>query len=248
MKKNLVTEKKGFRRYVKFVVGSLATAVLISVGVPDVNAGAELNSGSLESLVATHEQSEINLDELNNFFTDELLRFVDENKLNVELEDIQLEFKEDPSQSELNQQELKEAVELELENIKEGLLATENSLEENLVTTRLKHHGGTSYTASVWSGVPAVGWGYIQQDFVATVSNNRISNTRFTSNSFQVGVVSGSWTPIRSWFELSNNNTHLDIRMRGTLTYGIPNTILSGTITATFLQTTRGSGNRLVLR
>lgn len=59
------------------------------------------------------------------------------------------------------------------------------------------------------------------------------------------GASIGSWSHNRSWPTKLNNNTRVEIRMKGTLTYGIKDTPLSVTIDATFLDKFRGSGGVL---
>ena len=40
-------------------------------------------------------------------------------------------------------------------------------------------NNGSYYTARVWSGVPAIGHGYINQDFRVTISGGRVISTNF---------------------------------------------------------------------
>ena len=140
-----------------------------------------------------------------------------------------------------NEQEFEEALIDELEYIKDNLLGMQVMELHELPTGRLVHNGGTSYRARV----PSVGWGHINQYFNATVSNGRISHVSLNGSSFQTGISWGIWTHNRSWTTLHTNNTHLDIRMQGTLRYSLLG-VFSGSMSATFLQMTRGSGNRLV--
>ena len=215
----------------KIVFGLLSALMIFGILTPSVS--------------AISYAYDINLDYLNALVEEQLLNFVEENDLSVELENIIIELNSDYIS---DGKGFMNTLELELNTIKESLLYAEMELIEQPLSPieRLIHNGGTSYRARVWGGVPAIGWGWINQDFTASVSNGRISNVRLQGNSYITGFLIGRWSHIRSWHELHTNNTRLDMRMRGTLSYGVGQ--FSITMSATFLQQLRGNGNRLVQR
>lgn len=59
---------------------------------------------------------------------------------------------------------------------------TNFSFENHSIQTRSIVDRGSYYIAKVESLVPAIGWGYICQDFQATVNSGRISNIHPISN------------------------------------------------------------------
>jgi len=105
---------------------------------------------------------------------------------------------------------------------------------------------GNTWTASVWSGVPGIGWGYIKQDFRATVSSGVISSPSNLGSSYASGFTLGSWSPNYTTYTRSNSNKYLDIRMKGTYKYGIGDFAIN--YPATFLEMVQGSGSRLISR
>ncbi len=106
--------------------------------------------------------------------------------------------------------------------------------------------GTASYVASVWCGIPALGWCYVKQDFKATVTSGKIGTVSMQGSSRLTGVSIASWSHNRSWATKTNSNTRVEIRSKGTLTYGIKGTPLKITTDATFLDFWKASGSKLV--
>lgn len=99
---------------------------------------------------------------------------------------------------------------------------------------------GSFYIAKVWAGLPAIGWGYINQDFSATKSGSKIKSIKLLGSSYKTGVMAGSWTHNRSWIEkASGSTTSADIYMRGVFHYVVKGSPLA--TSATFKKTVRGS-------
>ena len=101
-----------------------------------------------------------------------------------------------------------------------------------------------SYTASVESMIPAIGWGYINQDFTANVSSSKISSLSLVGNSYDTGFTLGTWEPNYSWYEISSNKQFCQIHMKGTINYLWD--ALNITKDCTFLDTFKASGSTLV--
>lgn len=101
-----------------------------------------------------------------------------------------------------------------------------------------------SYTASVESMIPAIGWGYIKQDFKATVSSSKISNISLVGRSYDTGFTLGSWEPNYSWYEVSSNKQFCQIHMKGTINYLWEGLNISKD--CTFLDTFKASDSTLV--
>lgn len=98
--------------------------------------------------------------------------------------------------------------------------------------------GTESYerTASVWCGVPAIGWAYINQDYKVTIRDDAYyESVEFLGDSYKTGIALGSWTHIRSWYELGYYKTYADIHIKGVLDYSLKSGIIS--TEATFLYT-----------
>lgn len=101
-----------------------------------------------------------------------------------------------------------------------------------------------SYTASVESMIPAIGWGYIKQDFKANVSSSKISSVTLVGSSYDTGFTLGSWEPNYSWYDISNNKQFVQIHMKGTIYYLWKGLNISHS--CTFLDTFKASGSKLV--
>lgn len=101
-----------------------------------------------------------------------------------------------------------------------------------------------SYTASVESMIPAIGWGYIKQDFTANVSSSRISSVSLVGSSYDTGFTLGSWEPNYSWTDISSNKQFVQIHMKGTINYLWEGLNISKD--CTFLDTFKASGSSLV--
>lgn len=101
-----------------------------------------------------------------------------------------------------------------------------------------------SYTASVESMVPAIGWGYINQDFKANVSSSKISSVTLVGSSYSTGFTLGRWEPNYSWSVISSNKQYCQIHMKGTISYLWNELNIKNA--CTFLDTFKASGSTLV--
>lgn len=79
-----------------------------------------------------------------------------------------------------------------------------------------------SYLASVWSGIPSGGHGYVKQKFNATVGGGKVYNPVFTSSSYQTGFTYATWSGVDSWFKRVNDRRCLEVYIQGVLTYPGP--------------------------
>jgi len=112
----------------------------------------------------------------------------------------------------------------------------ENIISQNdtsLVSASMS--GSYERQASVWCGVPAIGWAYINQDYNAHINNGYFESIEFLGDSYKTYFSLGAWTPIRSWYELSYYRTYVDIYMKGVLDYSFKLGLIS--TTGTFLYT-----------
>lgn len=105
-------------------------------------------------------------------------------------------------------------------------------------------YGTGNYTASVWSGIPAIGWGYIKQDFRAAIYSGKVASVKMLGSSWASGVTIGTWNPSYSWTKRTSNHTKLEVYMKGSLYYVVKGVTIGGA--QTFLDFWKASGSRLV--
>lgn len=174
-------------------------------------------------------------DNLNRYIKSELETFIKENNLNIEINNINFKLKKSSNRTEL---------EKDINKIKESLLTyKKTSVQEHEIQPYIVNKG-SYYIAKVWSGVPSVGHGYINQDFSVRISNGKITSVNLLGSSYQTGFTFARWNPNRSWTTLSQNNTHLAIRMKGVLNYTF--NIFEGGMDATFVEDVKVSNGKLV--
>lgn len=179
----------------------------------------------------------IKTEALNYHIKTELERFIKENNIHVKIDDINFKLKEE------NTKDIESKINQDIEYLKESLLKTKMSVSESEMQPYLVNKG-SYYTAKVFSGIPSLGVGHIQQDFKATISNGKISKVSLLGNSYQTGILYAKWNPTRSWTTLSKSNKHLAIRMKGVLNYTL--NIFEGGYSATFVEDVKVSGSKLV--
>lgn len=191
-------------------------------------------SFSMVSVFATTNQSS---DMLNAYIKDELEAFIQENNLDIELSNINFSLKKP-----LNKIEL----EKNIDTIKESLLVSKKrqTIINEFELQPYILNRGSYYISQVWCGVPGVGYGHINQDFSAKISNGKITNIRLLGASYKTGYTIARWSPNRSWTILSKNNTHLSIYMKGVLNYTF--NIFDGGMSATFRENIKVSNGKLV--
>lgn len=145
-----------------------------------------------------------------------------------------------PIDSNMSEEEIEESVRSCVDMMKTVISNTSTQIIYQSDMTRATG----SYTASVESMIPAIGWGYINQDFKATVSSSKISSVSLLGNSYDTGFTLGSWEPNYSWYDISSNKQYLQIRMKGTINYLWESLNIS--TDCTFLDTFKASGSTLV--
>jgi hypothetical protein len=191
----------------------------------------------------------LELQAIETLLNDQVTHYVNSLGLNVTIGAFQIDLDQSACEVEnLNHEEFLAAVVGEIGNLRELFSSVTIDVEAHPEAdhARLIHRGGNSYTARVWSGIPSIGWAYVNQDFTATVNRGWIGSFSMVGGSYQTGVAVASWGGINSWGVLQPNGTRLEIHMRGTLSYGIPHTPAHVSTVATFVEFTRGHGDRLV--
>lgn len=190
-----------------------------------------LSFSTVSVFATTNEYSE----GLNDYIKSELETFIKQNNLNIELNNINFKLKKSLNKTELDE---------DINKIKESLLAyRKTTIHEHEIQPYIVDKG-SYYTAKVWSGVPSIGHGYINQDFSVNISNGRITSINILGNSYQTGFTLAVWNPNRSWTTLTQNNTHLGIHMKGVLNYTF--NIVQGGMDATFVEDVKVSNGKLV--
>ncbi|NGP46115.1 hypothetical protein G4V62_14565 [Bacillaceae bacterium SIJ1] len=209
---------------------ALTTVATFTLGAFGPAASAQENESAkiLEDLSAQHLQ--------------ELREYTEENNFDVVIHDFELTMDEGKLED-YNFDPL--AIEAKLDNQLEEMKENFKNIEKEQSISPM---AVDEYTASVWSGVPGIGHAYINQDFEADVSSGKIHDVNLLGRSYDTGIQVGSWKHNRSWADISSSDRYLDVRMKGTLHYGIKGTPLSGSLSATFLDKFRASGSRLVSR
>lgn len=121
-----------------------------------------------------------------------------------------------------NEEQLNQEVENVIKQVKEDFKNLETEVETKPVYTPMglsyDSDEGT-YSVGVANGVPAIGWGYVYQDFKASVSGGKINSITLLSDSYKEGVTLSGWTPIRSYFTISKNKKFAQFNMKGTISY-----------------------------
>lgn len=181
--------------------------------------------------------NEETIENLNAYIKTELEEFIKQNDISIEIDDINFKLKNDNIPS-------KDDVEKDIETLKESLLMNQKSSVEKQEIQPYLVNNGSYYTAKVWSGVPSFGYGYIQQDFSAKISSGKITSISMLGSSYQTGLIYAKWNANRSWTEMSQNNTHVAIYMKGVLNYTL--NIFEGGVAATFVEDLKVSNGKLV--
>lgn len=167
---------------------------------------------------------------------EELNTWAEENGIGVRFENFHIT----PINADMSETELENSVRSYVEMMKKAISNMSIKIAYQPGTTRATG----SYTASVESMIPAIGWGYINQDFTASVSSSRISSVTLKGNSYDTGFTLGTWEPNYSWSDISSNKQYLQIYMKGTINYLWE--ALNITKDCTFLDTFKASGSTLV--
>lgn len=166
---------------------------------------------------------------------EELNAWAEENGIGIKFEDFHIT----PTDDNMSDAEIEASVRSYVEMMKNAM--SNMSVE---IVSRSATRAIGSYTASVESLVPAIGWGYINQDFKANVSSSKISSITLVGNSYDTGFTLGSWEPNYSWSVISSNKQYCQIHMKGTISYLWE--ALNIKKACTFLDTFKASGSTLV--
>ncbi|ERL66596.1 hypothetical protein [Schleiferilactobacillus shenzhenensis] len=133
------------------------------------------------------------------------------------------------------------------DNVNQGTLPQpqKNPVIGNSASTMsFSYNGSNNYTAYVWSGVPGIGWGHINQDFTATVSGGKISSLTKRGSSYPSGITWAQWTANYTDVSFNSSKTTVNISMHGTLNYTLK--LLGGNLPATFLAQGKVKSGRIV--
>lgn len=168
------------------------------------------------------------------YVADELNAWTQEHNIGVTFENVHIVPKDNMSDA-----EIEESVKSYVGMMKNAL----NNMSQKIVYPSMTRATG-SYTAKVESMIPAIGWGYINQDFTANVSSSKISSVTLKGSSYDTGFTIGTWDPNYSWYDISSNKKYLQIHMKGTINYLWE--ALNITQDCTFLDTFKASGSTLV--
>lgn len=104
---------------------------------------------------------------------------------------------------------------------------------------------GTSvYKARVWSGIPALGHGYVNQEVRATVTSGKITSASNVGPSWMSGAQIGTWSPAYTTLTRTKSNTRLKVQIKGQIYYVWKGVTLGGR--QTFLTGFKVSGGKLV--
>lgn len=166
---------------------------------------------------------------------EELNTWAEENGIGVKFENFHIT----PTDDNMSDAEIEASVRSYVEMMKNAM----SNMSVEVVPQPTTRATG-SYKASVESMIPAIGWGYINQDFKANVSSSKISSVTLVGNSYDTGFTLGTWEPNYSWSEISSNKQYCQIHMKGTINYLWD--ALNITKDCTFLDTFKASGSTLV--
>lgn len=170
------------------------------------------------------------------YAAEELNTWAEEHGIGVKFENFHIT----PINDDVSEAELEQSVRSYVEMMKNAI----SNMSIKIVYQPSVTRATGSYTASVESMIPAIGWGYINQDFTASVSSSRISSVTLKGNSYDTGFTLGTWEPNYSWSDISSNKQYLQIHMKGTINYLWD--ALNITKDCTFLDTFKASGSTLV--
>ena len=174
--------------------------------------------------------------EPNKYIEQELNTWAEANGVGVVFENVYIS----PSRSDMSVEEIEKSVKSYVKMMKNAM----QNMEVKLIERSNMARATGSYTASVESMIPAIGWGYIKQDFTANVNSSRISSVSLVGSSYDTGFTLGSWEPNYSWTDISSNKQFVQIHMKGTINYLWEGLNISKD--CTFLDTFKASGSSLV--
>ncbi len=180
------------------------------------------------------------INEIENYIQSELTAFINEENLSISLGEISctLDFSKI---DDLNN--IENLVDEKLDIVKTDLKSS-NAEIDNKIMTRGISTSGDVYVAKVESLVPAIGWGYICQDFSASVTNSKINSVSLIGSSYDTGFTLGTWEHNYSWYDISSNKGYVQVRMKGTISYLWD--LINISAPCTFKATGKASGSSIV--
>lgn len=173
----------------------------------------------------------------------EMNEYIQDTQLPMEVEGFAVSFRDDVDLSQYTDAEIENLLRADAERMKEVLSSSEIVLTVK-PQPRLTDHGNGEYTAEIWAGVPSVGWCTVKQDFRATISGGKVQSITFLGDGYMTGVSWGQYNHIRSWYERYENNTKVDINIKGNINYLF--NLVNANYEATFLEELEVSGGVLV--
>lgn len=173
----------------------------------------------------------------------EMESYIQNTSFPVEIENFTVSLRDDVDLSQYTDAEIETLLREDIDKMKEILSNNEISLTVKS-QPRLTNNGSGEYTAEVWAGVPSVGWCTVKQDFKATISGGKVQSISFLGDGYMTGVSWGQYNHIRSWYECYENNTKVDIYIKGNINYLF--NLVNSNYAATFLEELEVSGNTLV--
>ena len=169
------------------------------------------------------------------FIYEELNDYAKENGIGVIFENILIT----PIYDNISDKEIEQSTRTYVEMMKKAL----SEKTSTIVYEPSKLRTIRNYTASVESMIPAIGWGYIKQDFKADVTSSKVSKVSLIGSSYDTGFTIGTWEPNYSWYAISKNQLYLQIYMKGSINYLWD--ALNITQACIFEETYKGNGTRL---
>jgi hypothetical protein len=230
----------------KFIAASLiATTIIPATGA----FAAENTSDTLVTAQQSPTVVSANVDSsLINYVESELSAFIQNNDLKVSIDDFRVTLRDDIDISKYTIEEKQQLLEKDISNMKEQLLSTDYSLttpiNEDQIVPRIADLGNGEYTAEIWSGVPAVGWSTVKQDFKASISNGKVKSITFLGDGYMDGVSWGKFNHIRSWETIYDNGAKVDIYIKGSINYTW--NLINSDYTSTFKEELKVDNGKLI--
>lgn len=173
----------------------------------------------------------------------EMNNYIKDTQLPAEIENFTVSLRDDIDLSQYTDAEIEALLQEDVNTMKDVLSNSEIMLTVKS-QSRLTNNGNSEYTAEVWAGVPSVGWCTVKQDFKAVISGGKLQSISFLGDGYMTGVSWGQYNHIRSWYERYENNTKVDINIKGNINYLF--NLVNANYEATFLEELEVSGNVLV--
>lgn len=208
----------------KTIAFVLSLMLILSLSVPALSVDTEVDIGDVQA---------------------EMNEYIHEAQLPMRVEDFSVSMRDDVDLSQYSDAEIEALLEEDVETMKE-LLTNSEIVVTVKPQMRFADHGDGTYTAEIWAGVPSIGWCTVKQDFKAIISGGRVLSITFLGDGYMTGVSWGQYNHIRSWYDMYENNTKVDIHIKGNINYLL--NLVNANYAATFLEELEVSGSVLVRR